>query len=205
MKDLEKIFYFFHETRKLKEVRRYGAHKKIKGDSSADHSWRVALMAFILADGLNIKLDKLKAIKLALIHDLSEAICGDVDVVDVVNGAITKEEKNKRELLAIKKICSILPEKLKDETVGLWEEYEARKSREAKFVRAVDKLETITHLLEDGYKSYDVPEIIANYPDDAVKNFPKLNDTLIVLKKRLKKEFAKGKIPWKKEYDSKDK
>lgn len=202
MTDLEKLFNFFHEARKLKEVRRYGAHKKMKGDSSADHSWRVALMAFIFADHLNLKLNKTKLIKIALIHDLPEAICGDVDVVDIVNKKISKKEKSKREALAIEKISKVLPGKIKQEVRSLWREYKTKSSLEAKFICAVDKLETITHLLEDGYKAYDVPEIIANYPDEAVKDFPKLNGALIILKKRLKKEFKKGNIPWKKEYDT---
>lgn len=202
MTDLEKIFDFFHEARKLKEVRRYGAHKKMKGDSGADHSWRVALMAFILADHLNLKLNKNKLIKIALIHDLPEAICGDIDVVDIVNKKISKKEKGEREALAMKKISSGLPGKIKQEIRILWQEYKTKSSQEAKFIRAVDKLETITHLLENGHKSYDVPEIIANYPDEAVGDFPKLNDVLIVLKKRLKKEFTKGSIPWKKEYNT---
>jgi putative hydrolases of HD superfamily len=203
MNELEQILDFFHETRKLKEIRRYGKHKSknLKCDSSADHSWRVAVMAFVLADGLNINLDKVKAIKLALIHDLPEAECGDVDIIDVVNGTITKEEKNKNESLAIEKICGTLPKKLKEEIIGLWEEYESRLSQEAKFVRAVDKLETLTHLIEDGYKSYDSPEIIANYADDAIKNFPDLKPVLKIIKEKLRNEFEKGKFEWKTEYD----
>jgi putative hydrolase of HD superfamily len=200
MNDLEKIFDFFHEARKLKEVLRYGKHKnkKLKCDSGADHSWRVALMTFLLADNLNLDLDITKSIKLAIIHDLPEAECGDVDIIDIVNGNITREEKHRRESLAIKKISGTLPDKLKKEIISLWEEYEAGKSREAKFVRAIDKLETITHIVEEGYESYDSPEIIVNYADEAVRNFPELKEALKVLKEKLKNEFKKGNFAWKK-------
>jgi len=73
---------------------------------------------------------------------------------------------------------------------------------EARFVKALDKIETLTQIAEAGHKIYDAPEFIANYADQAVRNFPLLEGMLKIVKRKLKAEFKKGRILWKKEYDT---
>ena len=58
----------------------------------------------------------------------------------------------------------------------------------------------MTQLVDVGYRTYDKPEFIANYADNAVAEFPALREMLNIIKQKLKKEFEKGDIPWKKEY-----
>ena len=101
----------------------------------------------------------------------------------------------------IRQIKNSLPPKIGEEIANLWNEYDERSTREAKFVKALDKLETLTHLIETGYKTYDRPELIANYADKTVKDFPELTDMLKIIKRKLKSEFKKGNIPWKEEYE----
>jgi putative hydrolase of HD superfamily len=115
-----------------------------------------------------------------------------------------KREKEKLEIRAINKLQQILPEHTGKEISELWNEYNECATKEAKFVKALDKIETLTQLAESGYKTYDKPEFIANYANKAVKDFPELLAMLKILKKKLKKEFDKGNIPWKEEYDSLD-
>ena len=88
-----------------------------------------------------------------------------------------------------------------NQNYNLWNEYEKGSTGEAKFVKALDKLETLTHLIEAGYKTYDRPEMIVNYADKAVKEFPELKGVLKIIKQKIKVEFDKGGIPWKEEYD----
>lgn len=94
-----------------------------------------------------------------------------------------------------------LPAPLGEEIFELWYDYEKSRSREAKFVKALDKIETTIHLVESGHETYDFPELIAIYPKKAVNDFPELKSMLKAVNGRLKKEFQKGKFPWKKEYD----
>lgn len=198
---MEKLLDFFEIAGKLKKAIRFSAARKIKGDSSADHSWRVALMAFTVTRELKLKINVEKAMKIALIHDIAEGVTGEIDARHVYFGKISKKEKSKLETKAMKKIERVLPEKLGSEIWKLWTEYEKSGTKEARFVKAVDKIETLAHLLEAGYKTYDLPEFIPNYADKAVNDFPELKGLLATIKNNFKKEFKKGKIPWKKEYE----
>jgi putative hydrolase of HD superfamily len=200
-KDLKNILLFLNKAGNLKKTYRYSETKDKKGDSSADHSWRLALMAIIVTRELNLKINLLKALEIALIHDLAEAITGDIDYMLIKKGKITKELKKKNELKAINKLTANLPPKIGRGIFGSWNEYEKTKTKEAKFIKALDKLETFTQTLELGYKQYNHPEYIPNYADKHIAAFPELIPLLMLLKKNLKKEFKKGKIIWKKEYE----
>jgi putative hydrolases of HD superfamily len=200
-KNIEKLLDFFAVAGKLKQAIRFSAAKKIKGDSSADHSWRLALIVFSVVEELKLKLDIQKAMKISLVHDIAEGITGEIDYRLIFFGKISKKKKNALEKKAMQKIQKIAPPKLGKEIFELWEDYENSDSREARFVKALDKIETTLHLLESGHKTYDFPELIAIYPQKAVADFPELKEMFRMVQKRLKSEFRKGKFPWKKEYD----
>ncbi len=199
--NLDKVFEFLHLAEKLKKTIRYLEAKEIVRESTAAHSWRLSLMVFVFANELNLNLNIEKALKIAIVHDIAESITGDIDYVLVAKGVVSKEEKKEMEESAMQEIRNTLPEKTGDEIYDLWKEYEDKLSNEAKFVKALDKLEALTHLIEVGYKSYDKPEIIPFYADAAVKAFPELSEVLKNIKKELKLEFEKGGIPWKEEYN----
>lgn len=199
--NLEKIFDFLHAVENLKSTLRYNFTKTGRKESSAEHSWRLALMCSIVADELDLGLERDKVVKMALVHDLPEAIVGDIDAIEITSGRASKEEKGKKELDAMRKIREILPAQTGENIFSLWQEYEDDISREAKFVRALDKIETITQLVEIGHTKWDYPDFIARYPDEAVGEFPELLDMLKILKRKLRAEFEKGNLEWKKEYD----
>ncbi len=201
MENLEKIIEFLHEIGNLKKTMRFGANDLIKGDSSADHSWRLALMTFVMAEELNLEIDVLRAMKIALIHDLAEAITGDIDIRIIAAKKMTKEQKEKMEMEAFENLRKSLPYDLGKEVYELWKEYENGSSSEGKYIKALDKLETQLKIIEEGYKVYDSPELIANYPNKAVENFPELTPVLKIIKEKLKEEFKKGDFEWKPEYD----
>lgn len=200
--NLEKIFDFLQMAEKLKSTLRYNKTTSGRQESSADHSWRLALMIFILADELKLEINVNRAVKIALVHDLAEALTGDIDAILIAEGKVSKEEKEKQEVVAVDKLQKILPKSIGQEVTDLQNEYNENKTWEAKFVKALDKIETLTQLAESGYKIYDKPEFIANYADKAVREFPALKDALKIVKKKLKAEFQKGNIEWKKEYDN---
>ena len=140
--------------------------------------------------------------KIALVHDIAEGLTGEIDYRLIFFGKMSKKEKNARERKAMLKIRKTLPQKLGKEIFDLWQDYENSRTREAKFVKALDKIETTIHLIEAGHEKYDFPELIATYPDEAVADFSELKKFLKAVKGRLKKEFQKGRFLWKKEYDN---
>jgi putative hydrolase of HD superfamily len=112
-------------------------------ESIADHMYRMGLMAMVVhAPGV----DMTKCVKLALAHDIAEAIVGDIAPSD----GVSKEEKNRRETEAMEKIQDILG---RDTVAGtsiraLWQEYEDAETPEAKLVKDFDKLELIQQAQE---------------------------------------------------------
>lgn len=195
-----RIITFLEETENLKSTLRYIKTKSGRQESAAEHSWRLSLFALVLTSEKNYGINTTKAIKLCIVHDLAEAITGDIDYAKIKNGTVSKKEKEREEKKAILKLKKLLTSKPGKEIFDLWSEYNEGKTKEAKFVKALDKLETLLQIIEAGCKHFDIPEIIPNYPDKAVLDFPKLKEILVELKKKLKKEFQKGKINWKKEY-----
>jgi len=201
MKNQDKIFRFLNKAGDLKSTIRYITLKDGRKESSAEHSWRLVLMVMIMGKGMKINTDK--AMKIALVHDIAEAVTGDINYDKVASGEISKKEKQRMEEKAMKEILGPLDLKNKKEIYNLWKEYENSPTREAKFVKALDKLETLLSLAESGHKTYlGHPEFIPNYADQAVNNFPELKSMLKEIKLKIKKEFKKGKIPWKKEYNN---
>ncbi|KAK5880083.1 hypothetical protein CesoFtcFv8_023146 [Champsocephalus esox] len=122
----------------LKRVPRTGwVYREVqKPESVSDHMYRMAIMSMTITDPT---VDKHRCIKLALVHDMAECIVGDIAPSD----NISKAEKHRREEEAMKHISALLPEGLKQEMYGLWEEYENQSSAEARLVKEFDLLEMI--------------------------------------------------------------
>ncbi len=152
----EKAVPFFLDVLELKDiVRNLWVFSKVPGgESVAAHSFNVALLTFIL--GAERKLNLSKAIKMALIHDLHEAKTGDIiedwkiDVLKIdpaVLGkgkhGVTAAEKSRLEQEGMDGLTRNLPAPLQNTLTGLWKEFEEQKTREALFVRSMDKLDLL--------------------------------------------------------------
>ncbi|XP_077220588.1 uncharacterized protein LOC143854476 [Tasmannia lanceolata] len=130
---------------RLKTTKRKGwINHGIKGpESIADHMYRMALMALIAGDlpGVNRE----RCIKIAIVHDIAEAIVGDITPSD----GVPKEEKSRREQAALNEMCKVLGGGLRAEEIQeLWAEYENNSSMEASLVKDFDKVEMILQALE---------------------------------------------------------
>lgn len=106
-------------------------------ESIADHMHRVALFGFLIPKTAGIDKDRL--IQMGLVHDLAEAVAGDI----TPHCGISREEKEKLERDGLARMCSFLPEETGDEISRLWEEYEAGETEEAKICHEIDKLEMV--------------------------------------------------------------
>lgn len=138
MERLEQQMQFILELDKQKKIGRqtYLADASRK-EGDAEHAWHMAIMAFLLADYANEKIDVLKTIKMILLHDVVEIDAGDTYAYDV-KGNQTKKD---REQKAADRIYGMLPEDQKAECRALWEEFEAMESPEAKFANTLDKVQ----------------------------------------------------------------
>lgn len=139
--DIDKIkarLHFLQEAEQLKTVLRSGFTSSGRGESTAEHSWRLCLMAMIFADEF-ADMDMLKIIKMCIIHDLGEAIHGDVPAI-VKHHHPDKSEQERNDLHAL---TQVLDEATRADILDLWQEYEDAATPEAKTVKALDKLETI--------------------------------------------------------------
>ena len=138
---------FFETTLGLKDVERTGwAERGVKmPETSSDHSYMVALMVLVL--GEKRKLDMEKALSMALIHDLPEAIVGDIITKEnwEKGGSMWEKEKLEKERPAMKKISSLAGS---PGILRLWEQFEAQKTPEARFVKDIDRLATILQAIE---------------------------------------------------------
>lgn len=129
---------FSKHVAKLKTIERTGwiRYQIPKPETVADHSFGTALLAMILAK--KYKLDQLKVVKMALVHDLGEAIIGDIVTGRGRTDGKKLREKIAMERKAVREISSLIGS---DEVLDLFNEFEENKTPEARFVKQLDKLE----------------------------------------------------------------
>ena len=141
---LDGILEFLRATERLKVVTRSAYTSEGTPESVAEHSWRLCLMALVLRDEFpGIDLGKLLA--MCVVHDLGEAIGGDVPAPEqarrrAADPAATKATQEREDLLTL---LAPLPPSVRETITVLWDEYEAAASPEARAAKALDKLETI--------------------------------------------------------------
>ena len=132
------VLTFLKSAEQLKNTIRSAHTSEGRPESTAEHTWRLCLMALLLADSYP-NLDTLKLIKLCIIHDLGEAVSGDIPAIHQVPG-IDKSIEERKDFLSL---VEPLPQKQKLELIGLWDEYDQAQTDEAKLAKALDKIETV--------------------------------------------------------------
>lgn len=142
MTRLEQQLAFILEIDKLKSViRQTLLCDSSRRENSAEHSWHLAMMAMLLTEYATGPVDVTRVMKMVLVHDIVEIDAGDVFAYDAA-GNVGKEE---REQKAAERIFGLLPEEQERELRGLWEEFEARTTVEAKYANALDRLQPLLH------------------------------------------------------------
>ena len=108
-------------------------------ENDAEHSFSLALFTAILAEYSNEPIDVFKTMKMVLVHDIVEIDAGDTYCYDDAGNA-TKADREKR---AADRLFGLLPKEQEDEFRGLWEEFEERKTPEAKFAAVMDRIQPL--------------------------------------------------------------
>lgn len=155
--NLDKQILFIKEIDKLKYIqRKTSLFNSNRHENDAEHSWHLAMMALVMSEQSNEKIDILKVIKMLLIHDIVEIDAGDTFLFDTTKSHDNTEE----ELLAAKRIFGLLPVEQAKDLIAIWEEFEAAETAEAKFAKAMDRLAPMMQNdSNDGgtWKEFDVP------------------------------------------------
>jgi len=146
IKEIDKVKYIQRKTKLLNSDR---------NENDAEHSWHLALMTIVLAEHSDKSIDILKVVKMVLIHDIVEIDAGDTFIYDLQKNHNNADE----ERLAANRIFGLLPKRQADEMIAIWEEFEAGETPEAKFAKAMDRMEPLLQNTSNNggtWKEFDV-------------------------------------------------
>ena len=167
----EQRINFIKKLEELKNVYRgnmvLGGKRK---ENSAEHSWHVAMMALVLAPEFP-DVDLFKVIKMLLIHDTVEIYAGDTFIYSE-----NVEDQEERELNALDILYDSLPD---GETFKeLWLEFEAGKTEEAQFAKALDMIQPIINYEQVGIPYSDQDPITVKEVYEKKKQLKEFSPTL---------------------------
>lgn len=129
---------FIAEIDRLKDVFRASPLAAAdRRENDAEHSWHLAMMVLLLAEYADEPVDVGHTVKLVLVHDLVEIYAGDSPVFD----AAVRADQREAEVAAADRLFPLLPRDQAAELRALWDEFEAGETPEARFGKAMDRLE----------------------------------------------------------------
>ena len=138
MERMDNCLDFIREAEGLKNVLRTAWSSRGRQESTAEHTWRLALAAMTVAWEYP-RLDRLKLLETALLHDMGELYEGDISAALLPDPG----EKYRMEEEGVNRAFSCLPEPQKSHFLKLWKEYNDETTPEARLIKALDKAETI--------------------------------------------------------------
>ncbi len=137
---LKKQLDFMLELDKMKNLYRqtYVLHEDRK-ENDAEHSWHIAILAFLLAEYSNEPIDVTHVMKMVLLHDVIEIDAGDTYCYDT-EGYKSKAEREEK---AARRIFGLLPDDQRDEFYALWREFEDSETADARFAAVLDRIQPL--------------------------------------------------------------
>lgn len=182
----EQFVAFLDKVEKLKSVPRHCVTADGVQETVAGHCWRTALMAYLMKDELG-PVDIDKVIRMCLLHDLGEAVTGDIPTF------LKNEVHEEIEKKAVDGLLSGLPEPLYREVTALFAEMEALETKEARIYKALDKLEAVIQHNESDISTW-LPleyELQQTYAAKNVKGFPFLEGLQAQAVRRTREKIAR--------------
>lgn len=138
--DLRRQLTFIVEVDRMKAVLRQSVTATVdRRENDAEHSWHLALMAIVLAERAAAPVDLARVVELVVLHDLVEVYAGDTPLHDDVD--LTAQAA--REAEAADRLYGLLPAEQGARLRAAWEEFEAHATPEARFARAMDRLQPL--------------------------------------------------------------
>lgn len=159
----EKLLEIMHTTEKLKDTMRHCFTSSGRRESVAEHSWRLALLAYFVTDEFE-GIDTEKLLKMCIIHDLGEIFTGDVPVFNK-----TKSNEETEENLLFEWVGT-LDEPFREEMLRLYKEMDELKTTEARVYKALDGIEALIQHNESDINTWLELEynLQLTYADDKV-------------------------------------
>jgi putative hydrolase of HD superfamily len=191
MPPIQNIYQLICELSKLKQVFRTTTTVPERRESTAEHSWSVSMIVIVLMDELKKEfgeIDQLKAIKLALIHDVVEIYAGDILAFDTE----ARKEKEKVEAEALQKLMAIYPE-FGRQLEAHWYEFEHKTILEAKIAKAADAICPIFQRLQSRQSYYPIKITIAGLDKNKYPQF-QFSKTFTALYEKLKEDLLAEKL-----------
>jgi putative hydrolase of HD superfamily len=185
------MYQLILEMNKLKLVFRNTTTSADRKESTAEHSWSASIITMILMSELKkefVKIDELKVIQLALIHDVVEIYAGDVMAFDIE----ARKDKEKIEAEALKKLMTVYPEFGK-QLHDLWYEFEDKESLEAQIAKAADAICPIFQRLQSKQSYIPFNITIVNLEKTKSPYFI-FSKTFMALYQKLKKDLLEEKL-----------
>jgi 5'-deoxynucleotidase YfbR-like HD superfamily hydrolase len=137
---------FLIEIDQLKSVlRRSSLANLSRRENDAEHSWHLAMFAVLLVEYAASAVDERRVLRMLLIHDLVEVYGGDTFIYDAAATAGQEE----RERLAADRLFPQLPDDQAAALRALWDEFEQRRTPDAKFARALDRVQPLAPVWRD--------------------------------------------------------
>ena len=179
---------FMGKMEKLKSVPRHCVTSDGVTEVVAAHCWRMALMALMLKDEIP-EVDMDKVIHMCLLHDIGEAVTGDIPSFEKTQ----KHEKTEKE--ALDGLLSEIPSSYREKYKNLFQDMEELSSMEAKVYKALDKLEAVIAHNESDIAGwlpleYDLQK---TYAARAVEGFPFLEKLQDACVKETERKIAEEK------------
>lgn len=162
-----------------------------RNENDAEHAWHMAIMAYVLREYSNEKIDVAKVMLMCLIHDIVEIDAGDTYAYDAEN----LKTQTARENAAKERIFSLLPDEQKEELIALFDEFEAFETPESKFAHAMDNLQPLMLNNSNGGADWKEHEITAQQVYGRQSKTRLGSETLFeVVDSIIQKNIANGQI-----------
>lgn len=183
----EELLSILHTAARLKDTTRHCWTPGNRHESVADHSWRLALAAFLLRDEFP-DTDMDKVIRMCLIHDLGECFTGDIPSFLKTQADTAKEDS------LLSQWVDSLPQPCRGDMAALYAEMDALETPEAKLYKALDKLEAVISHNEAPLSSWLPREYDLNltYADENVAFSPYLTALRAAIRRETEEKIQKG-------------
>lgn len=148
----QQISFLVQADRLKTIIRRTPLTDNSRLENSAEHSWHLALAAFILREYAPADCDLDRVLRLVVVHDLVEIDAGDTFAYD--RNPSVHASKAERERAAADRLFGLLPVEQEAEMRSLWEEFEAHESLDARYANALDRFQALLLNSESGGGSW---------------------------------------------------
>ena len=153
--DAKQFLDFLHRAERLKCNTRHCVTSTSRPESVAEHSWRLALMALLLEKDFP-QLDMVRVVEMCIIHDLGEAVTGDIPTFRKTEQDVQVENQ------AVEQLFSGLEPAAREKFTALFAEMDALETPEARLCKSLDKLEAVISHNESPLSSWEPLELELN-------------------------------------------